>query len=85
MVLNRSLNKRHIMLIITRKEGEAVMLGENIELVVVSIEKGQVRIGFKAPADIRIHRKELYEKIRVANTESATNKQSLHLPKIKLD
>ena len=73
------------MLIITRKEGEAVMLGEDIELVVVSTEKGQVRLGFNAPSSVRIYRKEIHDKIRIANTESAIiRKESVNLPKINL-
>jgi len=70
------------MLIVTRKPGEAVVINDNVEVVVVSIEGGQIRLGFNAPASIRIHRKELYEKIQAANRESATQKQSI--PQIKL-
>jgi carbon storage regulator len=74
------------MLILTRKPGEAVVINDNIEVVVVSIEGGQIRLGINAPSSVRIHRKELYEKIQNANREAATQKQSipqLSLPKEK--
>jgi len=48
------------MLIITRKKGESLMIGEEIEITVNKIEDGSVKIGIKAPKDITILRKELY-------------------------
>jgi carbon storage regulator len=70
------------MLIVTRKPGEAVVINDNIEVVVVSIEGGQIRLGISAPSSVRIHRKELYERIQAANREAATHKQSI--PQIKV-
>jgi carbon storage regulator len=70
------------MLILTRKPGEAVVISDNIEVVVVAIEGGQIRLGINAPSSVRIHRKELYERIQNANREAATQKQSI--PSIKL-
>jgi len=71
------------MLIITRKEGETVILSDNIEVTVVSVDGAQVRLGFNAPLSIQIHRKELYERIQRANQEAATSMQNIHLPKFK--
>ena len=48
------------MLVITRKAGEAVILNDNIEVVVVSVDGNQIRLGFNAPASIPVHRKEVY-------------------------
>ncbi len=70
------------MLIVTRKEGEVVVVNDTIEVVLVSIEGGQVRLGFNAPRDVRIHRKEVYDRIRSANQEAATDKKSVSLPRI---
>lgn len=69
------------MLVVTRKQGEAVLLGEDIEVVVVGIEGNQVRLGFQAPASVVIHRKELYERIQRANREALADKES-PLPKL---
>lgn len=68
------------MLVITRKAGEAVILNDNIEVVVVSVEGNQIRLGFNAPAAIAIHRKEVYERIQLANREAAVSKKSVRLP-----
>ena len=70
------------MLIITRKEGEVVVVNDSIEVVLVSVEGGQVRLGFNAPASVHIYRKEVYDRIQAANRESATNKKSTALPKM---
>ena len=50
------------MLVLTRKLGEEVIIGDNIRLTVVSIRGNQVRLGFTAPAAISIQRKELCDK-----------------------
>ena len=68
------------MLVITRKAGEAVILNDNIEVVVVSVDGNQIRLGFNAPASIPVHRKEVYERIQRANREAAVIKKSVRLP-----
>lgn len=47
------------MLVLTRKEGETLLIGDNIEIVIVSVNGAQVRIGTHAPADVEILRGEL--------------------------
>lgn len=59
------------MLVLTRKENESIMIGDQIELVVLDINDSQVRLGLKAPKDVNIHRKEVYEAILQASTDSA--------------
>jgi len=55
------------MLIITRKKGESLMIGDDIEITISKIEDGSVKIGIKAPRDITILRKELYEQVEQEN------------------
>jgi carbon storage regulator len=58
------------MLIITRKKGESLMIGDDIEIIVSKIDDGSVKIGIKAPRDIQILRKELYEEVERENKEA---------------
>lgn len=55
------------MLIITRKKGESLMIGDDIEIIVSKIDDGSVKLGIKAPRDIDILRKELYEEVEQEN------------------
>jgi carbon storage regulator len=50
------------MLVLSRKEGEEVVIGDNIRLTVVAIRGGRVRLGFTAPPDVSIQRDELCQK-----------------------
>ncbi|MCK4608855.1 MAG: carbon storage regulator CsrA [Gammaproteobacteria bacterium] len=60
------------MLILTRRAGETVMIGNNAEITVtvLGIRGNQVRLGVHAPAEIPVHREEIYERIQ---TENNTN------------
>lgn len=51
------------LLILTRREGESILVGEDIEFVVMGVKGKQVRIGVKAPKDVAVHRNEVAEKI----------------------
>jgi len=55
------------MLIITRKKGESLMIGDDIEVTVSKLEDGSVKLGIQAPKDISILRKELYEQVKNEN------------------
>ena len=50
-------------LILARKKGEAVMIGDDIEVTVVEIRGGKVRLGFKADSSVKVYRNEVYDKI----------------------
>jgi carbon storage regulator len=52
------------MLVLTRKLGESITIGDNIKLLVVDIEGNQVKIGIEAPRSIEVYREELYQKIK---------------------
>lgn len=62
------------MLILTRKTNESIIINDNIEIVVVGIEEGKVKLGIKAPKEIDIHRKEVYETIQEENKQAANTK-----------
>lgn len=51
------------MLILSRREGETVVIGDNITVTVLAVNGKQVRIGIDAPQDITIYREEIYERI----------------------
>ena len=52
------------MLILTRRIGEKIMLGDDIEVVVLGVNGNQVKIGINAPNDIAVHREEIYHRIK---------------------
>ncbi|MCD6044897.1 MAG: carbon storage regulator [Gammaproteobacteria bacterium] len=53
---------KHIMLILTRRIGESIVIGDNIIIRVLDV-KGQVKLGIEAPREIEVHREEIYAKI----------------------
>ncbi|CAM3692810.1 carbon storage regulator CsrA [Cohnella lubricantis] len=65
------------MLILTRKIGQSIMLGNDVEIVVSAIDGDQVKIGIQAPKELKILRKEVYEEVRESNREAAAPKASL--------
>ena len=58
------------MLALTRKKGESVVIGDEVEVVVLSVTGEQVRLGIIAPKRIPVHRKEVYEQIQAENRQS---------------
>jgi carbon storage regulator len=59
------------MLILTRKIGETITIGDRIKIVVVDIKGKQVRLGVEAPQETAIFRQELYQKIQAENRQAA--------------
>jgi len=64
------------MLILTRKQGESVAIGDDIQVTVVEIQGKQVKLGVKAPREIAVHRQEIYEKIQEENIRAAQISQA---------
>ncbi len=52
------------MLILTRRVGETLMVGDDVTVTVLGVKGNQVRIGVNAPKDIAVHREEIYERIK---------------------
>ncbi|MCX5865297.1 MAG: carbon storage regulator CsrA [Deltaproteobacteria bacterium] len=59
------------MLILARKPGEAIAIGDGIKIRVLEIKGGQVKIGVEAPTEIMVHREEIYLRIVEENTRAA--------------
>jgi carbon storage regulator len=59
------------LLILTRKAGEAVAIGDDIQISVVEIKGTQVKLGIRAPKNIEVHREEIYLKIQEENRRAA--------------
>lgn len=62
------------MLVLTRKKDEKIIIGDEIEITVVDIDGGKVRLGIKAPEAIDIYREEVYREIEALNKEAAIKK-----------
>lgn len=58
------------MLIITRKKGQSILIGDNIEITVSKLEDGSVKLGIDAPKEMTILRKELYDAVKKENKEA---------------
>ena len=61
------------MLILTRRVGESLMIGDNVNVTVLGIKGNQVRIGVNAPKEVSVHREEIYLRIQQEGGENAAN------------
>lgn len=59
------------MLVLTRKIGEGIIIGDDITLKIVEIKGGTIRLGIDAPSDKKIYRQEVYDKIVAENKDAA--------------
>jgi carbon storage regulator len=55
------------MLVLARRLNESIMIGDDIEIVVIDIKGDQVKLGIKAPRKVTVHRKEIYQEIKQEN------------------
>ena len=54
------------MLILTRKVGESLLIGDDVSITILNVRGNQVKIGMKAPKEISVHREEIYQRIKQA-------------------
>jgi carbon storage regulator len=65
------------MLILTRRVGETVMIGNEVTVTVLGVKGNQVRIGVNAPKDVAVHREEIYERIKRGEDPGAASDASI--------
>lgn len=59
-------------LVVTRKRGESIVVGDGIEIQVISLGRNGVRLGVTAPRDVPVHRREVYDLVMAANRSAAS-------------
>lgn len=65
------------MLVLSRKKDESIMIGDQIELKILSVEGDQVKLGIVAPKNVKVFRSEVYESIQQQNIESLNISKTL--------
>ena len=60
------------MLVLTRKEDESIMIGDDIEVKVLDLKESQVKLGIVAPKSVAVHRREVYQAIQAENAQAAS-------------
>jgi carbon storage regulator len=62
------------MLILTRRVGETVVIGNDVTVTVLGVKGNQVRLGVNAPREVAVHREEIFERIKREQTDEATQR-----------
>ncbi|MDT4994165.1 MAG: carbon storage regulator [Actinoplanes sp.] len=60
------------MLVLTRRAGESVMIGDDIVITVLEARGDVIRLGIQAPRDVQVHREEVYKELQAVNREAAS-------------
>jgi carbon storage regulator len=66
------------MLILTRRVGETVMIGNDVTVTILGVKGNQVRVGINAPKNVAVHREEIYERIRREQGDSPSDAHDHH-------
>ena len=69
------------MLILTRRVGETLMIGDSVTVTVLGVKGNQVRIGINAPKDVAVHREEIYQRIQRGDDVEGAHAHSDNLPR----
>lgn len=69
------------MLVLTRKQGESIVIGNDIVITVTDIKNGQIKLGITAPKDVTINREEVLKKIKEENVLSSSSGVINHIKK----
>ncbi len=65
------------MLVLSRKEEQSIIIGDNIEIKILAIKGDTVKIGITAPPELKIYRKEVFDEIQKANIEAMRSSKSI--------
>ncbi|MBB6478689.1 carbon storage regulator CsrA [Spirochaeta isovalerica] len=72
------------MLILSRKKDESIIIGDNIEISIVDIKGDHVKLGIKAPRNVKVYRQEVYAAIQEQNEEALKSVSEVTLPELDL-
>lgn len=64
------------MLVLTRKPGESIQIGDNIRITLVEVDGGNIKVGIDAPRSVAVHREEIYRRILDENRVAASASES---------
>lgn len=71
------------MLVLRRKVGESIMIGEGIEIKIIAVQGDQVKIGIEAPQTVSVNRKEIYEAIQAENLQAKEGMEKINVDQLK--
>lgn len=63
------------MLVLTRKLGENIRIGDTVKITVLEVRSGQVKLGIEAPPEVKVHREEIYARIQEENRKAAASQR----------
>ncbi|MEK6935902.1 MAG: carbon storage regulator CsrA [Nanoarchaeota archaeon] len=66
------------MLVLSRQKNESIIIGDNIEIIIVDVRGGKVKLGITAPKNISVHRKEVYEAIQLEKKSQKLAEEDLN-------
>lgn len=71
------------MLILTRRVGETLIIGDDVTITVLDAKGNQIRLGIEAPKEVEVHRKEIYNRLKMERGEMSKEEYEIELQKAK--